>query len=105
MIDILDVPTSSCAQMYNHAHKNTAEMLFSQTEATSNMLAAEYCSKLVAEFEREARDTKCDIFLAVIDAQHDSLYAVPEVQTVLVESSADKEEEYTLQWELVSMSV
>jgi len=80
--EILEVPKSTCAHIYKHALKNAAQ------------------KRLVVELEREGWDTECDAFLAGIDTQLDSLYAVPEVQTVLGESSAN--EEYIPLQELIS---
>jgi predicted XRE-type DNA-binding protein len=75
--EMLEVPKSTCTHIYKHAFTNAA------------------AKWLVVQLEREGRDTtECDAFLAGIDAQLNSLYAVPEVQTVLGESSADEEEEY-----------
>ena len=82
--EILEVPKSTCAHIYKHALKNAA------------------AKRLVVELAREGRDTECDAFLAGIDAQLNSLYAVPEVQTVLGESSADEEEEFIPLRELIS---
>jgi predicted XRE-type DNA-binding protein len=65
--EFLEVPKSICAHIYKHAFKNAA------------------AQQLVVELEREGRDTECDAFLARIDAQLNSLYAVPEAQSVLGE--------------------
>jgi hypothetical protein len=65
------------------------------------MLAAKDSSRLVVEFDREGRDTECNTFLTGIDVQLARVYAVREVQTVLVELSPDDEEEYITYLELI----
>jgi hypothetical protein len=81
---ILDVPKSTCAHIYKHALANAA------------------AKRLMIQFERDRRDTEYDAFLAGIDAQLNSLYAVLEVQTLLGVSSADEWEEYIPLRELIS---
>jgi hypothetical protein len=75
--------------------RNAAENRLVQSETTS--------SRLAAQLDREGRDTKGEALLAGIDTHLNSLYAVPEVQTVMGEPSADnQEEEYIPQRKLTS---